>query len=531
MLFDEPTAARIGEFWGAVSGPLAARPNHWDESWDAPLAALTACYEAAIQTQSPEAWRAVVVQGRTLRAALELHDGIEHRLYVDVTRLTDAVDRGMDALAKDGRGLVTPEQVERLIGNMQHLEQAVAEDRASRKLYEIEAKRTLDEVSAKVASAKKALVHLENVTLTPDISIISTGLAEAAELITAALQFIQNKELIERIKRAAERVKQAGGAFYREVRARFAAFKLPWKSTPAEDYLSATKPRPAIAFLIRDREKDREERRVPGAGIAFQDCWLEGAKPICGPEMVVVPAGSFPMGSPPDEPERFDYESPQHKVIIAKPFAIGRFAATFADWDAAQQDKDWQAITGRAARRPMDWGWGRGDRPVIDVDWNDAKAYTKWLSARTGKDYRLPSEAEWEYACRAGTVTPFWWGSSITPEQANYDGSADPYKGGGEKGEYRQKTLPVKSLEPNPWALYQVHGNVWEWCEDCWNDNYNGASGDGRASATGNVGFRVLRGGSWYFNPQDLRSAFRYVNGPGFRSYGVGFRVSRTLTS
>lgn len=290
MLFDEPTAAHIGELWGAVSRPLTERPNHWDESWDAPLAALTACYEAAAEMQSPEAWRAVVVQGRALRAALELHDGIEHRLYVDVTRLTDAVDRGMDALAKEGRGLVTPEQVERLIGKMQHLEQTVAEDRASRKLFEVEAKRTLDEVSAKVARAKKALVHLEGVTLKPNISIISTGLAEVAELITAALQFIQNEELIERIKRAADKVKQAGGEFFREVRARFAAFKLPWKSTPAEDYLTGSQPRPNVVFLVRDGEQDREERRVPGAGVAFQDCWLERGKRVLGPEMVVAPA-------------------------------------------------------------------------------------------------------------------------------------------------------------------------------------------------------------------------------------------------
>ena len=145
------------------------------------------------------------------------------------------------------------------------------------------------------------------------------------------------------------------------------------------------------------------------------------------PEMVIVLSGSFMMGSPADEPERESWragcESPQHKVTIAKPFAVGRFAVTFDEWEAAQQDKDWQAVTGRAARQPKDYGWGTGDRPVIDVDWEDAKAYTTWLSAKTGKGYRLPSEAEWEYVCRAGTTTPFWWGSSITPEQANYDGN------------------------------------------------------------------------------------------------------------
>ena len=218
---------------------------------------------------------------------------------------------------------------------------------------------------------------------------------------------------------------------------------------------------------------------LPGAGKAE---WFKDAE--FAPEMVVVPAGSFLMGSPPDEPERSDDEGPQHKVTIAKPFAIGRFALTFAEWDAVQQDTDWQGITGRAARQPKDYGPGRGDRPVVDVDWGDAKAYVKWLSRKVGKDYRLPSEAEWEYACRAGTTTPFWWGSSITPEQANYDGNYT-YAGGGKKGEYRQKTLPVKSFQPNPWGLYQVHGNVWEWVEDCWEDSYNGAPDDGSVWTAG----------------------------------------------
>ena len=267
---------------------------------------------------------------------------------------------------------------------------------------------------------------------------------------------------------------------------------------------------------------------VPGAG---KSEWFKDLD--TGPEMVVVPAGSFLMGSPPDESERESWkagcESPQHEVMIAKPFAIGRFAVTFAEWDAAQQDRDWQAITGRAARQPADEGWGRGDRPVIDVDWDDAKAYAKWLSKKTGKNYRLPSEAEWEYACRAGTTTPFWWGSSITPELANYDGSADPYKGGGKKGEYRQKTLPVKSFEPNAWGLYQVHGNVWEWCEDFWHDNYNGAPQGGSPWTTGDSFFRVLRGGSWDKDPHALRSAFRNFNFPRIGYRFRGFRVARTL--
>ena len=206
----------------------------------------------------------------------------------------------------------------------------------------------------------------------------------------------------------------------------------------------------------------------PGSGESFQDC------ANC-PEMVVVPAGSFVMGSPESEPERTSYEGPQHRVTITKPFAVGKFAVTFAEWDACV------AGGGCGGHIPDDRGWGRGGRPVIYVSWDNAKAYLKWLSKKTGKEYRLLSEAEREYAARAGTQTPFWWGSWITPDQANYAGDEEPYQGGGQKGEDRQKTQPVKSFQPNPWGLYQVHGNVGEWVEDCWNETYNGAPTDGSA--------------------------------------------------
>ena len=236
--------------------------------------------------------------------------------------------------------------------------------------------------------------------------------------------------------------------------------------------------------------------------------------------MVVAPAGSFTMGSPESEPERFSDEGPQHKVTIAKPFAVGRFAVTFAEWDACV------AGGGCGGYRPKDEGWGRDDRPVINVSWDDTLSYVRWLSKKTGKEYRLLSEAEREYVTRAGTKTPFWWGSAITPEQANYNGSVDPYKGGGAKGEYRQKTLPVKSFKPNPWGLYQVHGNVWEWAEDCWNDNYEGLRADGLAWTTVNCSVHAVRGGSWNRSPRYLRAAGRdrhYAGG------GIGLRVARTL--
>jgi formylglycine-generating enzyme required for sulfatase activity/uncharacterized caspase-like protein len=249
---------------------------------------------------------------------------------------------------------------------------------------------------------------------------------------------------------------------------------------------------------------------------SFRDC------PTC-PEMVVVPAGTFSMGSPAIEPDRYSYYEAQVRVTIAAPFSAGKYAVTFDEWDACVADG------GCNGYKPADRGWGRGKRPVINVDWDDAKAYAAWLSRKTGKTYRLLSEAEREYVTRAGTTTPFWWGSSITPKQANYDGSVDPYNGGGSKGEYRQRTVHVDSFEPNPWGLYNVHGNVWEWTEDCWNDSNTGNPGDGRARTTGACFERMVRGGSWVDGPRRLRSANRLWYRIDGRGDNQGFRLARTL--
>ncbi len=254
----------------------------------------------------------------------------------------------------------------------------------------------------------------------------------------------------------------------------------------------------------------------PGSGQGFKDC------PDC-PEMVVVPAGNCLMGSPESEPKRSSDEGPQHRVTFAKPFAVGRSAVTFAEWDSCV------AGDGCGGYRPGDKGWGRADRPVINVSWDDAKSYVAWLSQKTGKTYRLLSEAEREYVTRAGTTTPFWWGTSISTIQGNYDGNGT--YGGSQTGEYRQQTLPVKSFSPNFWGLYQVHGNVYDWVEDCWNENYNGAPGDGSARTKGDCRLRPIRGGSWLSGPELIRAATRrgdYLSTERFSV--IGFRVARTLT-
>jgi formylglycine-generating enzyme required for sulfatase activity len=273
----------------------------------------------------------------------------------------------------------------------------------------------------------------------------------------------------------------------------------------------------------------------PGSGKStwFKDC------PTC-PEMVVVPAGRFTMGSPASEPARLERED-QVQVAIVKPFAVGRFAVTRGEFTSFigdtghKTDGGCYTWSGRERKLQSDRSWrsagfAQDERhPVVCVNLDDAKAYAAWLSAKTGKTYRLLSESEREYVTRAGTTTPFWWGSSITPSQANYNGSAEPYEGGGSKGEYRQRTVPVDSFEANPWGLYNVHGNVWEWTDDCWNDNNAGNPGNGSARTSSGCSFRGMRGGSWHNSPRSLRAANRSVNHPVDRDSFLGFRLARTL--
>jgi formylglycine-generating enzyme required for sulfatase activity len=182
---------------------------------------------------------------------------------------------------------------------------------------------------------------------------------------------------------------------------------------------------------------------------------------------------------------------------------------------------------GCSGYKPAD-RWGRGRQPVVNVSWDDAKTYVAWLSRKTNKGYRLLSEAEREYAARAGTATPFSWGASISTSQANYDGNYT--YGSGSKGEYRAKTVPVDAFQPNAWGLFQMHGNVYDWVEDCYHDSYAGAPTDGSAWVSGDCSRRVLRGGSWSSNPQDLRAACRGRDSAVDRYISEGFRLGRTLT-
>ncbi len=233
------------------------------------------------------------------------------------------------------------------------------------------------------------------------------------------------------------------------------------------------------------------------------------------PVMVVVPAGSFVMGSPPTEMYRVGNEGPQHTVTIAKPLAISLFELTFDEWDVCLADG------GCDQYQPSDEGWGRGRQPAINVTWNDAHSYVGWLSRKTGKTYRLLTEGEYEYAARAGTQTAYPWGDEIGKNNANCVGCGSLWDG--------NKPAPVGSFAPNRFGLHDMVGNVWEWVEDCVHSEYNGASKDGSAWIAENCDGRVVRGGSWFSTSQNLRSAARSGDAPTNRSDILGIRIGRTL--
>ncbi|WP_416666315.1 formylglycine-generating enzyme family protein [Egbenema bharatensis] len=265
-------------------------------------------------------------------------------------------------------------------------------------------------------------------------------------------------------------------------------------------------------------------------------CFTEPAIQL---DLMLIPGDTFTMGSPEDELGRWDDEGPQHQVTVST-FLMGRYPITQAQWrtiatrtdlkvkqDLDPDPSDFKGDAGEASRNE--------NRPVENVSWYEAVEFCDRLSRLTGHTYRLPTEAEWEYACRAGTETPFHFGETTTTALANYRGQDDEddpgeYPGNygrGPKGEYRETTTPVNYFDPlaNSFGLCDMHGNVWEWCQDHWHDNYEGAPTDGSAWLTEeDEASRVHRGGSWNYRPRNCRSACRYYY-PGSRYNIIGFRV------
>ena len=279
---------------------------------------------------------------------------------------------------------------------------------------------------------------------------------------------------------------------------------------------------PSASSPVADAEGVLRDRFTDGRGV--------------GPDLVLIPTGRFQMGS--NEHEHriavkagaqktwMDRELPAHWVGIGQSFALGRYPVTVGEWRAFARATGWQT------KLDVDWqqpGFAQDDRhPVVCVSWHDAQLYLQWLREQTGQDYRLPSEAEWEYACRAGSRTAFSFGDEITPEHANYDGHFT--YNDGPKGNSHGGTTRVGSYQPNPWGLFDMHGNVWEWTQDTMHDTYLGAPADGSAwEQGGDAARRILRGGAWLYQPRYLRSALRNGYSALLANDVVGFRVARKL--
>lgn len=226
--------------------------------------------------------------------------------------------------------------------------------------------------------------------------------------------------------------------------------------------------------------------------------------------MKVVGPGSFVMG----DDNGYKYERPAHRVTIEYPFALGVYEITFEEWHACAQDQ-------ACKETPDDHGWGKGRNPIINVTYDDIADYLKWLSEKSGRTYRLPSEAEWEYVARAGTTTQYWWGDQVGKNNANCRKCGSKWSGIG--------SAPVGSFLPNPWGFYDMNGNAWEWVADCWSPHYALAPTDGRARTDGNCKEPVTRGGSWYYFSKLSRSAYRYKNPINVFSYNISFRVLAEL--
>ncbi|MBV1790085.1 SUMF1/EgtB/PvdO family nonheme iron enzyme [Marinobacterium sp. D7] len=280
-------------------------------------------------------------------------------------------------------------------------------------------------------------------------------------------------------------------------------------SMPAESSTRAEIPPAAVTTGdVTTGEAMREAEKPADNLSAFRDQW---APDRFAPQMVVIPKGRFRMGDLHGAGD--DNEYPVHQVIIGRAFALSRFEVTFAEYDQFAED------TGRPL--PDDQGWGRGNQPVINVSWQDAKDYTRWLAEQSGQPYRLPTEAEWEYVARAGTETKYWWSDELSDGIAVCDGCGTQWDG--------QRPAPVGSFPANPWGIHDLNGNVDEWVEDCYSGTYDGAPTDGSASTGSNCSHRVMRGGSWFEIPRLIRSASRYRHPANTSRNSWGFRVALDL--
>ena len=258
----------------------------------------------------------------------------------------------------------------------------------------------------------------------------------------------------------------------------------------------------AVPALAQTPAAKPAAKPAPAAPQVFKDC------DVC-PEMVVLPKGAFIMGS-----DLLPAEQPKHPVFIKKPFAMSRFEITFDNWEACLIEKG-------CTHNPHDHNWGRGRQPIMNIDFHMAEGYAKWLSQKTGHTYRLPTEAEWEYGARAGSTTAYWFGDNPDDGMINCRQCTGAVPG--------HRNAPVGQYKPNPFGLYDMHGNAYEWVSDCWIPHYKGAPRDGSARTEGDCAIRVIRGGSWYYFSRQSRSSSRAKNPAAVKSYWLSFRVVREL--
>lgn len=268
-----------------------------------------------------------------------------------------------------------------------------------------------------------------------------------------------------------------------------------------------------------EEERRRAEEAARAAAVVTPSYSVSSPK---GMEMVLIQPGQGQLGSPASEFKRARFENPMRQTQINYAFEVGKYEITFDDWAKCV------SAGGCGGYMPKDGGWGKGKRPVINISFDDAQKYLKWLNAETGLNYRLLSEAEWEYVARAGQNTPFGHGGAgISAKLANFDGKA-PYATS-EQGPYLRKTQPVGQYGANAFGVHDIYGNVYEWVQDCWNPNHNGASGTGAPRTDGDCDYRVMKGGSWVTHGYQMRAAARVRYVTDYRYDDYGFRIARTL--
>jgi formylglycine-generating enzyme required for sulfatase activity len=416
-----------------------------------------------------------------------------------------------DATLKRERQRARAEAAEKEKARLRALEQARISEAAAREAAAREA--AAREAAAKKAAAVKAEAARAAARASARLIAQQTAAKEAAKEV--AFREMAARELAMRdaaAKEAAARELAAREAAAREAAARdFAAREAAAKETAAKEAARAAAAKEVAerlngVKLIATGEVGREPRMLKGlarSGNVFRDC--AGC-----PELVWLPPGQFVLGDASLE------GAARPKVAIQYPLAIGRFEITFAEWDACFAD-------GGCRRRPHDAGWGRGWQPVINVSWKDAQQYTAWLSRKTNRRYRLLTEAEWEYAARAGTDARYWWGDQPGHGDANCADCGSKWDG--------RQAAPVGRFAPSPFGVYDMHGNVAEWVEDCYHDRLREAPVDGRAwtSACGaTADTRILRGGAWHGSARSVRSSFRTSAALDHFDNGIGFRVARS---